>query len=80
MSKFYFIEKADFENKEKTHFYTIRIFVEEISKSVLLFVDQKVFVNYSNSKYNDEISANKVTKESRLNKYNQVVTSYKLIN
>ena len=78
--KFYFIEKADFENKEHKHYYTIRIFVQELCKSVLIFVDEKVYVNYASSKFNDTISSNKVTKISNVNKYGQIVTSYKLIN
>jgi len=81
MEKFSFIEKLDFENpKTNKHIYMIRIFVHEINRSVVVFPSENVYNNYNLAKFNDDISKNKIVKESSLNKFGQVVITYKMIN
>ena len=81
MEKFSFIEKTDFENpKTKKHIFMIRVFVHEINRSLVIFPSENVYNNYNLAKFNDDIPKNKFVKEDSLNKFGQVVITYKLIN
>lgn len=67
-------------NKNKKDYFTIRIYIEDIKRSILIFVDDNVYDNYNNSKFGDNIPDNKVKKSETVNQFGQVVVSYKLIN
>lgn len=76
-----FVEKNYFHsNKKNKDYFTIRFYIEDIKRSILVYVDESVYDNYNNSKFGDIIPDSKVKKTELVNQYGQVVVSYKLIN